>query len=364
MSRDEAHRQRLAEAGEPAALGRRADQDVGRAALARDARRHRRDVVALLDDEVRAEHRGDAPQRLELRAAIRRRLLSRGRGRRGCRGRRAAAAPSAMRGERRARSSGRASRAPAGAPRTPSAPRSRTAAPRGAPGIADEPLRLDLLRHLPQRDLAQRLEVLDAEEVLQRRLHAPLRVDAPFAQACDQRLGRDVDEHHLVRLGEQPVRERLAHAHAGQLGDLVVQRLEVLDVDGGEHVDPGLEQVRDVLVALAVLDARRVGVRELVDEAQLGRPRQQPGEIHLAHRVAAVVDDAEGLDLEPLCLRRRLRPPVRLEHADDDVAPVLRRRATLLQHAVGLADARRHAQEDLAAARPLRRRGRRGRRGR
>ena len=113
---------------------------------------------------------------------------------------------------------------------------------------------------------------------------------------------------------------------------------------------PGLEQLRDVLVALAVLDARRVGVRELVDEAQLGRPLQEPREIHLAHRVAAVVDDAEGLDLQPLCLRRRLRPAVRLEHADDDVAPVLGRRATLLQHAVRLADAGRHAQEDLAAA--------------
>ena len=35
---------------------------------------------------------------------------------------------------------------------------------------------------------------------------------------------------------------------------------------------PGLEELRDVLVALAVLEPRGIGVGELVDEAELGRP--------------------------------------------------------------------------------------------
>ena len=43
----------------------------------------------------------------------------------------------------------------------------------------------------------------------------------------------------------------------------------MLDVDGREDVDPGGEHVVDVLVALLVLDARGVGVGELVDQAQL-----------------------------------------------------------------------------------------------
>ena len=49
----------------------------------------------------------------------------------------------------------------------------------------------------------------------------------------------------------------------------------MLDVDRREHVDPGLEHVLDVLVALLVLDARGVGVRELVDQAQLGIAAQR-----------------------------------------------------------------------------------------
>ena len=42
-----------------------------------------------------------------------------------------------------------------------------------------QPLRLDILGHLAQRDLAQRLEVLDAEEAVQRGRHARGRVDLP-----------------------------------------------------------------------------------------------------------------------------------------------------------------------------------------
>ena len=44
---------------------------------------------------------------------------------------------------------------------------------------------------------------------------------------------------------------------------------------------PASSTSRDVLVALLVLAARRVGVRELVDQRELGAPREQPGEIHL-----------------------------------------------------------------------------------
>ena len=115
-------------------------------------------------------------------------------------------------------------------------------------------------------------------------------IDLALAQALDQRLGREVDEHDLVGRGEHAVGEGLAHAHAGQLGDAVVQALEVLDVDGREHVDAGVEHVLDVLVALGVLDARRVRVRELVDQAQLGRALEDGGQVHLLEDAAAVLD--------------------------------------------------------------------------
>ena len=85
-------------------------------------------------------------------------------------------------------------------------------------------------------------------------------------------------------LGEDRVGDRLAHAHAAELGDLVVERLEVLDVQRREHVDAGVEHVRDVLVALGVLEPGRVRVRELVDQAQLGGASQDRGQVHLLER--------------------------------------------------------------------------------
>ena len=103
------------------------------------------------------------------------------------------------------------------------------------------------------------------------------RVDLAGPQALDQGLRGEVDQDHLVGLAEHRVGDRLADPHAGQLGDLVVQRLQVLDVDGREDVDSGREHVGDVLVALRVLDAGSVGVGELVDQGQLGARRSSAG---------------------------------------------------------------------------------------
>ena len=159
--------------------------------------------------------------------------------------------------------------------------------------------------------------------------------------------------------------KRLAHAHAGQLGHAVVERLEVLDVDRGEHVDARVEHVLDVLVALAVLEAGRVGVGQLVDQAELGGPAKDGGQVHLVDRGAAVLDLAAGQALEALGLRLGLGSRVRLEVADHHVTAGGALGLALLQHAVGLADPRGHAQEDLVvASHGARRRARCGSRGR
>ena len=121
----------------------------------------------------------------------------------------------------------------------------------------------------------------------------------------------------------------------------------MLDVDGREHVDPGVEHVTDVLEALLVLGARGVRVRELVDQAQLGRARQHRRQVHLLERRAAVEQMPARDDVEPLGLRQRFRAPMRLEIADDDVATAVGFGDALLQHPIGLADAGRHPDEDL-----------------
>ena len=120
---------------------------------------------------------------------------------------------------------------------------------------------------------------------------------------------------------EHRVGHRLPHPHPGQLGDLVVERLEVLDVDGREDVDPGREHVGDVFVALLVLEARRVGVGELVDQRQLGRAGEQRRQVHLldARRRGSATAAARH-HLQPARLVAGLLAFVRLQVADHDVA--------------------------------------------
>ena len=224
-----------------------------------------------------------------------------------------------------------------------------------AAGAGDQPLGLDLLGDLAQRDLAQGGEVLDLEEAVERGRDARGRVDLAGLHAGDQRLRREVDDDDLVGLPEDVVGQRLADRHAGQLGDAVVERLEVLDVDRREDVDAGAQHVVDVLVALAMLDARGVGVRELVDERQLGAALEERGQIHLGQLVVAVGDAAARDELERLGLRGGLRAVVRLEVADDDVAAGVGLGLPLLQHAVRLADPGGHAEEDLVVTAALHR---------
>ena len=178
---------------------------------------------------------------------------------------------------------------------------------------------LDLFGDLPERDLAQGGQVLDPEEVVERRLDPLARVDLPGEQALDQRLRRDVDQHDLVRDADHGIGDRLAHADAGELADLVVEALEVLDVDGREDIDPGVEHVLNILIALLVLDTRRVGVRELVDQTQLGIAIEDPRQVHLLERRVAIAHTPARDHFEPLGLLERLRAPVRLEVPDHDV---------------------------------------------
>ena len=132
------------------------------------------------------------------------------------------------------------------------------------------------LGQLVQHEGAQRGQVLDREEALERRVDAVGRIHEPARDALAQRARAEIDEPDLVGLVEPAVGERLAHVDAGQRADAAVEALEVLDVDGRPDVDAVLEQERDVVVALAPGGARGVGVGELVDDRDARAALEQP----------------------------------------------------------------------------------------
>ncbi len=192
----------------------------------------------------------------------------------------------------------------------------------GLPGAADivrlpvalQPL-VDLVGQPQQRKLAQRGQVADPEVVGQRRIDLLGLVDVAVRHPAAQRLRRHVDKLDLVGGPDDGVGYGLPLRHAGDLLDHVVERLQVLDVHRGDHVDASVEQLVDVLPALLVAGARHVGVRELVDEGDLRVAGQHGVQVHLLEVGAAVGHLRPRDDLQVADLLGGVRPAVGLDVA-------------------------------------------------
>ena len=213
-----------------------------------------------------------------------------------------------------------------------------------------EQLLVDALGGAAQGELAQCGEIAGREIMRQRALGLLRDVDLAFLEALDEIVGRQIDQLDGVGAVEDRVRDSLADAHAGDLRHHVVEALDVLDVDRGVDVDAVGEQLFHVEVALGMAAARRVGMGELVDQHEMRPPGDDRVEIHFFEGAAAVVDPPARDDFEPGEQRLGLRAAVGLDHADHHVAAVLALGARLFQHLVGLAHARRRADEDFQLA--------------
>ncbi len=120
----------------------------------------------------------------------------------------------------------------------------------------------------------------------------------------------------------------------------------MLDVHRRDDIDASLEQLLDVLPSLCIPAARRVGVRELVDECHTRGTGEHRVEVHLLDGRAAIRDLAAGNDLEIAELLDRLGATVGLDDADHDVSAPLLAAAALVEHVVCLADAGRGSEVD------------------
>ena len=212
--------------------------------------------------------------------------------------------------------------------------------------VVDE-VGVDALGCPPQRQLAQRRQVLRLEEPLARPVRHVRHVDLALGEALQQLVGRQVDEHDLVGVLEHVIGHGLAHPDAGDALQDVVEAFEMLDVERRPHVDAGGQQLLDVLPALRMAAAGDVGVRQLIEQQQARPARQRLVEIELAEDLVDVDDRLARDELEARKQRLRLAPPVRLDETDDDVAALRLRRVRRCQHGVRLADARRRAEKDL-----------------
>ncbi len=204
---------------------------------------------------------------------------------------------------------------------------------------------VDLVGQPEQGQLAQGGEVADAEVVAQGGVDLVGGVDVAVGQAAAQRLGGDVDQLQLLGAPHDLVGHGFPLGHAGDALDHVVERRQVLDVDRGQHVDARVEQLLDVLPALGVAGAGRVGVRQLVHHRDLGPPGQQGVDVEF-RRLGAVVGGPAGQLLQAVEQGGGPVPPVGLHQADHDVGAPVAAPVGLAEHGEGLAHTGRRAQVD------------------
>ena len=223
--------------------------------------------------------------------------------------------------------------------------------PRNGAGLhLDEQLLVDPIGGAAQGQFAQRGQVGRREEVLQRPFRLLRHVDLAVLQPLDEIVRRKVDQLDRVGTIEHGVGQRLPDPHVGDLRHHIVEAFDVLDVDRRVDVDALAQDLFDVEISLRMTAARRVGVRELVDEHDLRPSCDDRVDVHFVERLPAIGDASPRNDLEALEQRLGLLAPVRLDDADDDVVAVLAARPGLLQHFVGLADTGRRADENLQLA--------------
>jgi len=89
-----------------------------------------------------------------------------------------------------------------------------------------------------------------AEEALDGGSRLLAHIHLAGVQACDQVIGRQIDQLDVVGFVKHMVRQGLALADPSALEDQIVETLQVLHVEGGPDVDARGQQFRDVLPAL------------------------------------------------------------------------------------------------------------------
>ena len=109
-----------------------------------------------------------------------------------------------------------------------------------------------------QGQLAQRPQVAGPEVVAEPGVDSLRRIDLARRHPLTDALLGQVDELDLAGAAHNLVRDRLPLHDVGYLENDIVEGLEMLDVEGAQHVDAGFEQSVHVLPPFPVWRTRNV----------------------------------------------------------------------------------------------------------
>ena len=203
------------------------------------------------------------------------------------------------------------------------------------------------LGHLSQGQFAQGNQVRRAEKIGQGALGPFHRVNIATLHAGLQGLRRQVGHHDFARPLDNPVRNGLAHLHTRELANRRRQAFDVLHVHSGNHIDASIQNLEDIFIALVVLAALDVGMREFIDERDLRVARQNRVNVHLFEGGAFVFQLLARHRFQPGSQLGRDLAAVSFHHPDDHILPAAAPPEAFAQHLVGFADARSIAEEEL-----------------
>ena len=121
----------------------------------------------------------------------------------------------------------------------------------------------------------------------------------------------------------------------------------MLHIDGGEDIDPGIEQLFHILPAFRVAGAGDVGVRQFVHQDHRRMDRQRAVEIKPRHLPPPVVMLFQRQDAQPFQQGSGFTAAVGFHHPGQHINALLTQPLRLFQHGVGFPDTRTGTEENL-----------------
>lgn len=204
-----------------------------------------------------------------------------------------------------------------------------------------------------QGNFAQRRQIRSREKVRKRRPDPLGRVDFARTQALDEVSRLQIDDFDRIGRVENAVGDPLGGRHSRHGGNLVVKPLEMLHIHRRVHIDARTEQLFDILIALAMAAPRRIGMRQLVYQHNLGTALQGGVEVELAQSDVSVLHRFHGQHFQAIEQGKGVGARVRLNVAHYHIDALILDTMRLGEHGEGLSHAGGVPEEHLEPAAPL-----------